>query len=53
MKLAMFYAFVALAYLCLSLAAPNVAQVAFPFVALLMLLPALYAEVLRVRNRGR
>jgi hypothetical protein len=51
-KLAMFYAFVALAYLCLSLAAPDVAQVAFPFVALLMLLPALYAEVLRVRNRG-
>lgn len=51
MKLAMFYAFVALAYLALTLAVPETAEAAFPFVALLMLIPAVYAEVLRVKDR--
>jgi hypothetical protein len=49
-KLAMFYAFVALGYLVLTLAAPAVAEATFPFVALLMLIPALYSEVLRIRG---
>jgi hypothetical protein len=52
-KLAVFYAFVALAYLALLLAAPRAAEALFPFVALLLLIPAVYAEVLRVRSRSR
>lgn len=51
MKLAAFYSFVALAYLALTLAVPDSADVVFPFVALMLLIPAVYAEVLRARRR--
>lgn len=46
----MFYAIVAVCYLALSFVSIETAEAAFPFVALLLLAPALYAEVLRVRR---
>jgi hypothetical protein len=49
-KLAAFYAIVAVAYGMLAVSDPVQAERWFPWVAVLLLAPAVYAEVLRVRR---
>lgn len=50
MKLAVFYLVVAVLYGALALVHMDVAEAIFPFVALLLLAAALYAEALRIRG---
>jgi hypothetical protein len=47
----LFYLIVAAGYATLTMASRHTAEAVFPFVALLLLAPALYGEVLRVRRR--
>ena len=49
-KLALFYAFIFLTYLALTLWDRPLAEQVFPFVALMLLAPALYTEALRVKG---
>lgn len=51
MKRATFYALVSVAYLALTLADRRVAETVFPFVALVLLLVAMYCEGERMGGR--
>lgn len=50
-KLFVFYSIVAIGYLALTVKDRHLSEVVFPFVALLLLMPALYTEFLRVKGR--
>jgi hypothetical protein len=57
-RLAMFYAVVSIGYLLLARINFHASQVVVPFVVVLLIAPAIYGEVLRVkasrhRHRGR